>query len=91
MYTMFFVNYFSMKLMKIFLKPITEKKNIRKIKEKIQNSRITKAQAHIREVQEFQLQVSRILSVTQDIVYLWIMNHHDTCKISETQETHRLI
>lgn len=91
MYTMFFVNYFSMKLMKIFLKSITEKKNIRKIKEKIQNSRITKAQAHIREVQEFQLQVSRILSVTQDIVYLWIMNHHDTCKISETQETHRLI
>lgn len=91
MYTMFFVNYFSMKLMKIFLKSITEKKNISKIKEKIQNSRITKAQAHIREVQEFQLQVSRILSVTQDIVYLWIMNHHDTCKISETQETHRLI
>ena len=26
MYTMFFVNYFSMKLMKIFLKSITEKK-----------------------------------------------------------------
>lgn len=91
MYTMFFCQLFLNETDENLSKIHHRKKNIRKIKEKIQNSRITKAQAHIREVQEFQLQVSRILSATQDIVYLWIMNHHDTCKISETQETHRLI